>query len=307
MSGLHQAVNDYIALKRALGYKPERELRLLADFAAYIEREGSSCITTLLALAWATQPADAAHSWWSARLDLVRRFAGYVRTLDPKTEIPSRDLLPHRRQRLAAYLYSNEDVQALLAAARRLPGRLKGCTYATLLGLLAATGMRVGEAIAIDRSDLQWCEGLLTIRKSKFGKSREVALHDTTQQALQAYARRRDRVFPRPKNPSFFVSQAGTRLFYSNVHLVFLRLVRRAGLADGHPRRPRIHDLRHTFAVRTLQDWYRRGSDVDARLPLLSTYLGHVNPSSTYWYLTSAPELVGLAAERLERAMGDLP
>lgn len=306
MIDLKRAIDDYLTVRRSLGYKLEQHGRLLPSFAAYLERSGGSFITVPLVLAWAASPPATTKSA-ARRVGIVRRFAQYVRTLDPRTEVPSPELVPYCKERLASYLYSSEDVRALMeATARELHGSLKPFTYATLLGLLAAAGIRVGEAIALDRSDVDLVEGLLTIRTGKFGKSREVPLHPTTVAALQAYAYERDRAFRRCRSPSFFISQTTTRLIYKNVHVGFRRLVRRAGLAD-QPRQPRIHDLRHTFAVRTLLDWYRAGVDVEARLPLLSTYLGHVNPSSTYWYLTAAPELMGLAAERLEHALGVLP
>lgn len=308
MTGLGQAVEDYITLRRALGFKLERAGRLLPDFVAYVERCGSPFITTAIARDWAMQPASASPRWWATRLGHVRRFAQHMSALDPRTEVPPRELMDSHRARPAPYLYSDEDVQALMqAAGETLRGSLMPSTYSTLIGLLAATGMRVGEAIALDRRDLDEREGVLTIRDSKFGRSREVPLHTTVCAALQAYGRHRDRVLPQPKALSFFISQAGTRLIYQNIHLVFLRLIRNAGLEGRRPRRPRIHDLRHSFAMRTLQGWYRAGLDVQARLPRLSTYLGHVGPKSTYWYLTAVPELLGLAAERLEQAQGELP
>jgi integrase len=194
-----------------------------------------------------------------------------------------------------------EGVQALRAS------RFSRSTSSTLFGLLAATGMRVGEALALDRTDFDRHDGVLTIRCGKFGKSREVPLHPSAQAALRAYERERDRVIPRPTCLACFLSGKGTRLIRQNVNVTFWRVLRHAGLWDRNPRRPRIHDLRHSFAVQTLCDWYRSGANVETKIPLLSTYLGHVNPSSTYWYLTAVPELVGLAAQRLERSMGDLP
>ena len=307
MSDLRMAVDDYITMRRRLGYKLERAGSLLPEFAKYVERSGSSVITARLAVAWATKPPGEKRRWHSRRLSMVRCFAKYMQTLDPRTEIPSAELLPYRNVRSNAYLYSDEDVLALMDAARRLTGTLRPHTYATLLGLLATTGMRLGEAIALDRADFNEPEALLVVRHAKFAKSREVVLHATTVDALRSYARVRDRIVPRVRGPSFFVSQSGTRLFHQNFQVAFMLLVRDAGLQDRRPRRPRIHDLRHSFAVRTLIDWYREGADVEARLPRLSTYLGHVNPSTTYYYLSAAAELVGLAAGRLERALGELP
>jgi integrase len=194
-----------------------------------------------------------------------------------------------------------------MTAARTLASPLKAVTYETLVGLLATTGMRMGEAIRLDRADLDWNNGVLTVRSSKFGKSREVPLHPSTLGALRAYQRRCDQLCPRPKAPSFFISTTGTRLDQPTVGATFVMLARQAGLGPRSPRcRPRPHDLRHSFAVRTLLNWYRAGDNVESKLPLLSTYLGHVSPASTYWYLTAAPELLALASKRLEHALEEL-
>jgi integrase len=257
------------------------------------------------ALAWARLPADADPSWWSYRLSVVRGFAAHLRTLDPATEVPAAELLPWRPRRAIPFLYTDEEIAALIAACASLRFPLRVATYRTLLGLLSVTGLRVGEAIRLDRDDLDVERGLLLVRDSKFGKSRELPLHVTTVRALQRYLCRRQRLQPRPQAEALLISLAGTRLRYCNVNWTFLRLVRRAGL---EPRsagcRPRLHDLRHTFAVRTLLDAYRADADVQARLPLLSTYLGHVDPGATYWYLSAAPELLALAGQRLERHLG---
>lgn len=307
MSDLHQILRDYLSMRRSLGFKLEREGSLLPDFVAFLDKSGSPAITSALALAWAKQPATATAYWWATRLSMVRGFARYARTLDPRTEIPPEDILPRSRPRQQPYIYSDADVMALMAATHRIEDPFRAHTYRTLFGLLASTGMRVGEAINLDRQDLDRQEGVITVRDAKFGKSREVPLHSTTLEAIEDYTRHRNRRFHRPQDPAFFLSLAGSRLFYSNVHLTFLRLVRWAGLSDRKPRRPRIHDLRHVFAVRTLTDAYRAGLDVEHQLPVLSTYLGHVNPSSTYWYLSSVPELLGVAVARLETSLGELP
>jgi integrase len=215
-------------------------------------------------------------------------------------------VLPVRSRRAQPYPYTDGDIAALMRAARALPLPLMAATYETLIGLLTVTGMRVGEAIGADRADLELDRGVLVVRGAKFGKSREVPLHPSTVEALAAYSRLRDRLCPRPGTPSLFVSTAGTRLIYNNVHHRWLHLVRGAGLEPRSGRcRPRPHDLRHRFAVTTLVGWYRDGADVEARLPQLSTYLGHVAPSDTYWYLHAAPELLGLAARRLEAAQDE--
>jgi integrase len=307
MIDLRHILRDYLDVRRALGYKLERAGRLLPSFVALLEKSGATFITVQLALDWATQVGRGGPPWFATRLGLVRPFAKYVSAIDPRTEIPSADLLPGRRPRKAPYLYSDADVQSLLTAAQSLRSPFIASTYTTLLALLACTGMRVGEALALDRSDLDPLQGLLIVRHSKFGKARLVPLAPSTLLALAEHGRARDRAIRSAKSPSLLVSSVGTRLDYRTVHRVFLRIVQGAGLADRRPRRPRIHDLRHSFAVRTLLDWYREGVDVEPRLPLLSTYLGHVSPSSTYWYLTATPELVMLAHRRLERALGGTP
>lgn len=302
MKPLAAAASDYLDLRRGLGFKLYHETWWFPDFVAYLDSHGSSTITTKLALRWAQQPRDADPNWWARRLGSIRRFARYHQASDPRTEVPPADLLPYRRRRVAPHIYSDAELSALLQEARRLLHPLISATYTTILGLLAATGMRVGEALQLDEQDVDWPQSVLTLRHSKFGKTRLVPVHRSTIGALQGYTQIRDRLCPRRQSPSFFVSSVGTRVILQNFQYVFLRLVRLSGIDRGLSRRPRLHDLRHTFAVRTLRDWYRAGVDVERRLPWLSTYLGHVNPTATYWYLTATPELLSLAARRLERA-----
>lgn len=303
MSFLGGAAQDYLAVRRALGYKLQRAGRLLPDLVAHVEDAGAEVLTAELALAWARQPTDVNPNWWSERLGVARGFARYLHTLDPRTEVLPGSLWPQSGRRATPYLYSAADVQALIEAARELPVPLCAANYSTLIGLLAATGMRVGEVIGLDLSDIDWEHQLLRVRGAKFNKARQVPLHHTTVQALSVYTQARDRHARRPGNPSFLVSAAGTRLIYNVVHRQFFKLVDQVGLRHPVPgRRPRLHDLRHTFAVRTLEGWYADGGDVQARLPLLSTYLGHVNPANTYWYLSAAPQLLASAVGRLEGA-----
>ncbi len=305
MIALRPALADYLSLRRALGYTLRRSEKLLLQFIAYAETSGADRLTIALALAWARLPAGADVEWWSSRLRVVRKFAAFLCTVDPDTEVPPRDLLPAAKShRATPYLYADEDIAALIGAATKLGSALRVLTYQTLIALLAVTGMRIGEAIRLDRNDLDFDAGVLTVRLSKFGKSRELPLHTSTLEALRAYLRRRDRLHPRPKAASLFISTAGTRLLYCNVNWTFLRLVREAGLKPRSTAcRPRLHDLRHSFAVRTIIDAYRADLDVAARLPLLSTYLGHVHPANTYWYLSAAPELLALAGQLLERSL----
>jgi integrase/recombinase XerD len=304
MSALGSHLEDYLALRRGLGFKLERSGHLLAGFVRYLEQAGAAAITTGDALAWATAPADADPSWWRVRLAAVRPFARYLAPLVPGTEVPPRGLLPGPVSRRAVpYLYSPAEVAALMTAASGIRAPLRAATCQALIGLLAVTGMRAGEAISLDRGDLDAGQGLLTIRSGKSGKSRQLPLHPATVQALASYAELRDR--SRPRSPALFISLAGTRLIYKNVHRTFHQLTRAAGLQPRSPAcRPRIHDLRHAFAVTALTRWYADGGDVTARLPLLSAWLGHADPAGTYWYLTGTPELLALAATRLDPGPG---
>lgn len=308
MSPLREALADYLRLRRALGYKLERAGKLLPQFLDYLEQEDAEIVTVERTLAWATLPAGGSRRWWAFRLSIARGFVVYLHSLDPAHQLPPADLLPDRSRRATPYLYTDTEIAALIAAAERLRFPLRVATYRTLIGLLAATGMRIGEAIRLDRGDLNLARGLLVVRDSKFGKTRELPLHESTTRALRAYLRLRDRVQPTPKTPALLVSPVGTRLIYCNVHATFRQLRDAAGLRPRSARcRPRIHDLRHTFAIRTLLDAYHDEDDVQRRLSLLSTYLGHVNPGATYWYLSAAPELLSLAGQRLERHLGARP
>jgi integrase/recombinase XerD len=305
MTGIRQAARDYLTVRRALGYKLEDHGWLLADFASFMEAAGAATVTTRLALAWATLPADALPSWHAARLRVVRGFARHLKALDPATEIPAASLLACRNRRAVPYLYCDAEVSALMAAADSLHPALHAATHKTLIGLLAVTGMRLGEVIRLDRADLDAAEGVLTIRDSKFAKSRQIPLHPSALDALTGYGQLRDQRFPDPRTPAMLVSTVGTRLISQGIHYVFARLVRQAGLQPSSPEhRPRLHDFRHSLAVNTLLAWYREGLDVQARLPVLSTFLGHSKPANTYWYLSAVPELLALAADRREAGLG---
>jgi integrase len=299
---LAEHLSDYLAMRRALGFKLHRPGALMAQFVDYLDSIEATVITIETALAWATQPETASVYWRSMRLAAVRLFATYMANVDPATQVPPADLLPHPRLRATPYLYTSREISALMAAAQNSTSvPLVGANYRTLIGLLAVTGMRIGEAINLDRDDLDLQHGVLVVRHGKFDKSRELVLHPSATAALGKYAVVRDRIQPSAGTPAWFVSERGTRLNYKNVHERFHRLTQTVGLVPSSPTcRPRIHDLRHTFAVNTLLRWYRAGVDVQARLPLLSTYLGHVHPGCTYWYLTAVPELLQLAAQRLD-------
>jgi integrase len=307
MTDLSAAVDSYLAMRRGLGFKLVDAGSLLPDFVGYLHHNGAQHVSTEMALAWATQPVNADPVWWRQRLGIVRGFADYLRNIDPDTEVPPRDLLPARQQRVAPYLYSAADIAALMAAARCLNPPLRAATYETFIGLLSVTGLRLGEVLALNRGDLDKKRLLLTVRHAKRG-GRQVPLHDTTIRALQGYFDCVDRHFPEPVSPSVLVSIRGTRMNKDSIHATFPVLIDRAGLTGlGQRPRPRIHDLRHTFAVRQLVDWHQQRADVDARIPLLSAVLGHSDPASTYWYLEAAPELFAIVGQRLEEFLGELP
>jgi integrase len=307
VSALEQALTDYLQLRHSLGHELAEAGWLLPGFVAYLDAHGSPTVTIEAALAWAQQapksPAGRVTTVGPRRMTAARGFARYLSGIDASTEVPPLGLMPHRQRWRQPFIYSAADIDALLELARRtIVSPLRAATYQTLIGLLAASGMRIGEAIKLDRSDVDWARGVLLIRESKFGKSRLVPLHPSSMQALEGYARLRDQLQPRPAEPAFLVSLNRKRLLYAVVQLTFRQLIDNAGIGAGAPSPPRLHDLRHTFAVRTLLGWYRAGEDVQSKIPSLSTYLGHREPASTYWYLSAAPELLALAAARQDTA-----
>lgn len=306
MSVLTDAVADYLVARRALGFKLERHEWLLGDLIGRLDEAGTTVLTVDDMVAWATTPIDADPYWWASRMSVARGFARWWSAFEPATEIPGPDVLPIRggSKRADPYPFTDDDIAALMAAARAMPSPLRAATYETVIGLLAVTGMRVGEAIRLDRTDLDVDAQTLTVRVTKFGKTRLVPLHASTVDALTAYDQRRQQLRPRPSTPALFVSTTGSRLIYNNLHFTWFELCRQAGLEPLSKRcRPRPHDLRHLFAITTLIGWHREGQNVHARMPELSTYLGHLGPSSTYWYLRAVPELLALAADRLEPAV----
>jgi integrase/recombinase XerD len=307
MSSLRQALGDYLRIRRGLGFKLQADQRLLENFVEFLERAGAERITSELAVMWATLPQDAHPHRWGQRLTIVRVFARYVATLDADSEIPSKDLLPARRPRVAPYIYSPAEITALLDAVGRLTPPLRAASYRTVIGLMATTGLRLGEALGLDRQDVDLRFGALHVRAGQ-AKQREVPLHTTATKALRTYARERDRCWPQPQSPAFFLNTRGHRLAKAEFNRYFAQLIRDIGLeGEGERARPRPHDLRHTMAVRTLLDWIAAGENVDRRMPELSTFLGHVQPESTYWYLQAVPELMALIVARLPRLPEVLP
>ncbi|MGI8411668.1 MAG: tyrosine-type recombinase/integrase [Solirubrobacteraceae bacterium] len=300
MSPLRQALADYLQIRRRLGYSMPQDSRLLEQFVAFMERAGAGRITTELALEWARQPADTHPHYWRQRLTVVRGFARHLATLDPASEVPSSDLLPAARPRLTPHIYTDQEIAALIEAAGELRPPLRAARHVTLIGLLAVTGMRPCEALALDRRDVDLNSAVVLVRSGKQHKQREVPLHDSTVLALRNYARLRDALLPAPSTSAFFISARGRRMGRSELNQTFTQLVREAGVKSrGARARPRPHDLRHALACRTLLGWLEAGEDVDRLMPLLSTFLGHVSPASTYWYLEAVPELMQRVSHRL--------
>ena len=302
MTNLRSALERYLSMRKGLGYKYEHQTRRLADFVTFMEKREARVITTKLALEWATLPPDR-HASWALRLSDVRGFARHVANFDPRTETPPVGMLPGWK-RAKPYVYSDAEIDALLAAALALPPAdgLRRWTYHTLFGLIAVSGMRISEAMGLEGDDVDLDAGMLTVRLTKFGKSRLVPLHPTTCTALRGYAARRDAHLGSRHSSTFFVAEQGGRLLHQYVYRVFWRLSREIGLRrPGDHTGPRVHDFRHRFAIRTLLDWYRQGKNVEQQLPVLSTYLGHACVRDTYWYLSACPELMEEAARRLDR------
>lgn len=300
MNTLRCVLDEYLLVRRSLGFKLERDGLLLAQFVSFCEQAGIDTITVAAAWEWTNLPANPGVSWLTMRLSVVRSFARYVQAINPATEVPPTRLLPARGRTIVPFLYTDTEIAALMAAARALRSPSGAPMYENLIGLLAVTGLRVGEALNLDRGDVRFDEAIVVVRAAKAGKSRLVPIHPTTVNSLRSYTETRDRLLPGVDTASFFVTANGTRPTYSSIQHGYKTLT---GRAELKPRselcRPRIHDLRHTFATRTLLDWYRAGLNIEARLAVLSTWLGHVDPKSTYWYLSATPELLSIAAGRL--------
>ena len=302
MSRLGQHLDDYLQIRRALGFKLETDGKLLDSFVAYMDSADADTITVAHALRWATLPSSAKPVYHAKRLQAVRGFARYLHALDPAHELLATDLLGSGGwRRPTPYIYSQEEILALMTAAGRLKTRLGAATMRTLIGLLAVTGMRVGEAIRLDRDDLHLEHRRLVVRDSKFGKSRQLPLHPTTITALREYLETRDALRPKPQTTALLIGTWGGRLRRDVVQHTFRLLRHRVGLhARPGTAPPRAHDIRHSFAVNTMLDAYRSGRDPSACASSLATYLGHADPNASYWYLSATPELLALAAARLE-------
>ena len=301
-------VDEYVAYRRSMGYALSVTARELQRFAQHADSTGHhGPLTTELALSWARLAANRTPLYQARRVEMVRSFARYLAAFEPGTQIPPRGLLGPAHRRIQPYLYSEEEIAQLMDAAQSLPPNngLRPKTYRTLLGLLASTGLRVCEALKLQRDDVDTTRDLLTVRQTKFHKSRIVPLHESVTAALDAYGEARDTYHPRAASTQFLLSERGTALLPSVVHYTFQKLRGNLNWGDHNGRPPRLYDLRHTFACRRLLEWYRQGIDVNHAIVYLSAYLGHVKPSDTYWYLSGTPDLLAIAAERFERFSGN--
>lgn len=308
MRALSKSLDDYLKVRRALGYKmrgPEAILRNLIDLA---EQEQAKFITIELALRCARRPANGARYTWSHRMTSIRLFAAWCKTRDARTEVPDADLLKASVSRQRPFIFSQRQISDIVREAAKLKSHrgLRSVTFSTMFGLLGVAGLRISEAVALDRTDVDLQTGLLTIRDTKFGKTRMVPISESSVAALKRYARSRDQALPVLTSPAFFISDGGRRVTGWATRYNFALVSRTIGLrkaAGGyrHGHGPRVHDLRHSFAVRTMIDWYRTGVDVEREMPKLSAYLGHAHINDTYWYIEAVPELLQLATERLTR------
>lgn len=307
MCSLKKHLANYLALRRSLGYKLEESEILLDNFINFLEIKCSRTITVKLATEWALLPQNVQPSRLSKRLSVVRLFSRYLTAYIPETQVPDTALLQARTKRAEPYFYSGQEIEKILNAC--LSGQSKGLrhlTYYTFFGLLAVTGCRIGELINLSANDVNLKTGIITIRKSKFGKSRYLPISSSTRDKLVAYSKRRSIFIRQPCTDNFFISEQGKPLTANGVQIFYVGLSKKIGLRHKDDSfGPRIHDFRHSYAIKTIIDCYKANANVHQIMPLLATYLGHKKPSDTYWYLTNVPELMALAAERLERS-GDL-
>jgi integrase len=308
MSSLHGKLEEYLTVRRAMGFKMERHEKLLSQYIGFLAANGETAVTIENAVAWAVLPAAARTRWHALRLSMVRGFAAWLNASAPVHQVPPGRMIPYGGRGIVPYLYADEEIAALAREAGRLSGRLRAATFQTLVRLLAVTGMRVGEAIRLDRCDYDPAAGVLTVRDTKFGKSRHLPLHPTAVTGLNDYLRLRDEIMPAPPSPALLLTARGCRLRYERTWETFHALTVSAGLKPRSTAcRPRIHDLRHSMAVATLLAWHRSGADVQAMMPRLSAYLGHADPRHTYSYMSAAPELLALAAARLQASQEETP
>jgi integrase/recombinase XerD len=304
-------LDRYLSVRRSLGYDLRTAERILRRFVRFADREDALHVDTALFLHWNASLPNASVSTRSARFCAVRLFAQWLSSIDPAHEVPPRGLLPYRYARQHPYIYSEAEITAIIVAAKALPSiyGLRGLTCSILFGLIAVTGLRISEALALNDDDLHAGNGVLLVRCGKLGRERLLPLDPTVMAQLDVYAAERDRLLGRVAS-ALFVTEKGTRLTDCGARYNFAHACQRIGLrADQqycrHGQGPRIHDLRHTFAVRTMIDWYRAGKDPAREMIRLTAYLGHTNPSNTFWYLEAVPELLDLAMARATASDGE--
>lgn len=308
MNSLAKELDHYLAIRRSLGFDLSTSARVLRGFVAFANSRKVHHITTDLFLAWQAEFGEANQQTWSARLGMVRQFALWLSGLDPRNEVPPKSLVPARYRRSRPYIYTELEIEQIVREAARLPSvnGIRALTFATLFGLIAVTGLRVGEAIALDNCDADLENGVLSVRRGKTGW-RIVPISQSVTDQLTAYAKERDRLLGRTPT-SLFISDTGNRPDDCSARYNFATVCQRIGLRapqkfNKHGRGPRIHDLRHTFAARTMVNWYRAGKDPEREMIKLSTYLGHSEPEHTYWYIEAVPELLELASKRATRVL----
>lgn len=303
MTTLTKYIQTYLTMRRSLGYHLVETQRYLGSYTQYLDAKGLETITIDSAVAWATS-VQAQPQTWARRLGVIRLFAQYLYAFEPATPLIPANILPTTKAaRLEPYVYARHEITALMAATHDITRGVLPATQATLIGLLASTGMRVGEALRLDTQDVDFQHHRITIRHAKYDNPRIVPIDATTSLALQDYLHQRQDHIPVPQSEALFVSSVGNRVIYANFQRAFHKLTQYVGLIPHSARcRPRIHDLRHTFAITTLIRWHQTGTDLNEMLPVLADYLGHISPASTYWYLTATPALMHAAAQYLPAA-----
>lgn len=313
MKTLKTGVKDYVAIKRAMGFSFERQAADLNRFCAFMKKLKQKYITAELAKKWALA-GKKMPTWRHARqISVLHAFALYWRTIEPRTQLWPENLWPLRYQRKNPHIYNDDEIKLLLAECLKLKPleSLRPKMFYTLFGLIAACGFRLSEALMLTDSDVDLKNGVITIKRTKFNKTRVVPVHETTRQALKEYLDVRDGYrekyrYGRSRLNLFFVTNDETPINTEMADWTFDQIALKCGVRTQSRRGPRLHDLRHTFVVRTLENWYREGKDVEALLYVLSTYVGHSHPGSTFWYITITPELMALARDRLDLYMGGL-
>lgn len=298
-------LDRYLTVRRSLGADLRTDERILRRFITFADRKGAMCVNTDLILHWLKSLPAANPGTRATRFNVVRIFAEWLHGIDAKHEAPPRGLVPGRFRRASPYIYSVSEIAAIIEHARTLPSvyGMRGLTCSTLFGLIAVTGLRITEAVSLDPTDIDIDHGVLRVRRGKLGKERLLPLDPSVVQRLESYGTERDRLLGR-RPEAFFVTCEGRRLGDCGARYNFAHVCQQIGLRQPqlylrHGRGPRIHDLRHTFAVRTLLNWYRSGKDVGREMIKLTTWLGHATPAHTYWYLEAVPELLELASARI--------